>query len=91
MRAVSFLTAIAATLALAAAPIAAAQSVDAKTQQPKATPAAKPAPKAAAGADKAQKVEGATAVRTSPAELKKSGSEKSYDGCSSSKMAASDA
>ncbi len=92
MRATSFLTAITATLALVAAPIALAQSADAKTTQPKATtPAAKPAPKAAVGADKAQKVDGAAAVRTSPADLKKSGSEKSYDGCGSSKMTASDA
>jgi nucleoid-associated protein YgaU len=93
MRLVPLLTAITATLALVVAPMAAAQSADTKTQQPKATaPAAKPAPKAAAAAaDKAQKVEGAAAVRSSPADLKRSGSEKSYDGCGSSKMSASDA
>ena len=50
------------------------------------------APKAAAATDpaKAGKVEGAAAVRTTPADLKK-GTEKSDDGCGHGKMAASDA
>ena len=39
---------------------------------------------------KAGKVEGAAAVRTTPADLKK-GTEKSDDGCGHGKMAASDA
>jgi hypothetical protein len=78
-------------MALVAAPVALAQTTE-KAQQPKPAAAAKPAPKAAAATDpaKAGKVEGAAAVRTTPADLKK-GTEKSDDGCGHGKMAASDA
>jgi hypothetical protein len=84
------LSAVLASVALLAAPVAVAQSTE--KAQPKASTAtaAKPAPKAAAGADKAQKVDGATAVRSTPADLRKSG-EKNHDGCGHGKMAASDA
>jgi hypothetical protein len=77
-------------MALVAAPVALAQTTE-KAQQPKPA-AAKPAPKAAAATDpaKAGKVEGAAAVRTTPADLKK-GTEKSDDGCGHGKMVASDA
>lgn len=80
--------ALLASLSLLAAPVALAQSTE--KQQPKAaaTTAVKPAPKAA-DADKASKVQGATSVRTTPADTKKSG-EKDYDGCSHGKTAASD-
>jgi hypothetical protein len=91
MRLTHTLSAILASVALVAAPVAMAQSTE--KAQPKASTATavKPAPKAAASADKAQKVDGATAVRTTPADMKKSG-EKNYDGCGGhGKMAATDA
>lgn len=87
MRIASFLSMLAACAALVAAPVALAQTTTEKVQQPKPA-AAKPPAKAAD--TKATKIEGATAVRTTPADAKKS-SEKSYDGCGSGKMAASDA
>jgi hypothetical protein len=88
MRIASVLSTLAASAALVAAPVAFAQTSTEKAAQPK--PAAtKPAPKASADS-KATKVDGASAVRTTPTDAKKSG-EKSYDGCGSSKMAASDA
>jgi hypothetical protein len=90
MRKACSLFAVLASMALLAAPAAQAQSSQEKAP-PKAAaaaPAAKPAAKPADG--KATKVEGATAVRTAPADLKRS-SEKDYDGCGHGKMAASDA
>ena len=91
MRLVSLLWTVTASVALIAAPVALAQTTE-KAQQLKPAAAAKLAPKAAAATDaaKASKAEGATAVRSTPADLKKS-SEKSYDGCGHGKMAASDA
>jgi Ni/Co efflux regulator RcnB len=86
MRIASLLSTLAASAALVAAPVALAQTAPEKAQPAK--PAAtKPAAKTDA---KATKVESATAVRTTPADAKKS-SEKSYEGCGGSKMAASDA
>lgn len=74
MRLASWLSAVAASLALAAAPMAVAQGAADKTA-PKAStaPSGKPAAKAAAAADsaKAKKAEGAAPVRTTPAEMKK--------------------
>lgn len=92
MRLASILAALTASVSLVAAPVALAQSAD-KAQQPQAKPAAtapaKPAAKAADGKAAAPaKVEGATAVRTTPSDLKK---DKSSDGCGYGKMAASDA
>jgi hypothetical protein len=87
MRIASVLSSLAASCALVAAPVALAQTTPEKAQQAK--PAAtKPAAKTADS--KATKVENATAVRTTPTDGKKS-SEKSYEGCGGSKMAASDA
>jgi hypothetical protein len=77
------------SMALVATPFALAQSADNKSSQAKpAATAAKPAPKAA---DKATKVDNATTVRTTPADMKKSG--KDYEGCGhgKDKVAASDA
>jgi hypothetical protein len=88
MRIAPILSSLAASAALVAAPAALAQTAADKAQQSKAAASTKPAPKAADS--KTTKVEGASAVRTTPADAKKSG-EKSYDGCGSGKMAASDA
>jgi hypothetical protein len=90
MRVTSSLFAVLVSVALLVAPAAQAQSTEKAQPKAAATTPAKPAPKAATPTDKA-KVEGAAAVRTTPADLKKSGSEKNYDGCSHGKMAASDA
>lgn len=90
MRLASLLSALTASMALVAAPAALAQNTDTKAQAKPAAAATKPAPKVAANTDsKPAKIEGATAVRTAPAEMKKL-SEKNYDGCSHGKVAASD-
>jgi hypothetical protein len=89
MRSSSSLFAVLASLALVAVPAAQAQSTEKAQPKAAATTAAKPAPKAAT-ADKATKADRATAVRTTPADMKKSG-EKNHDDCGSGKMAASDA
>jgi hypothetical protein len=87
IRIASILSSLAASVALVAAPVALAQTAPEKAAQAK--PAAtKPAAKSADS--KGTKVENATAVRTTPADEKKS-SEKSYEGCGGSKMASSDA
>ncbi len=84
MRIVPILSCLAASAALIVAPAALAQTAPDKAQQPRPA-AAKPAPKAAEG--KATKVEGASTVRATPADAKKSG-DKSHDGCGSGKMSA---
>jgi hypothetical protein len=91
MRVTSSLFAVLASVALLVAPAAQAQSTEKAQPKAAATTPAKPAPKAAATPTDKAKVEGAAAVRTTPADLKKSGSEKNYDGCGHGKMAASDA
>jgi hypothetical protein len=88
MRNACSLFTVLASVALLAAPAAQAQSSTEKAQ-PKASATA-PAKSAQKADGKATKVDGATAVRTTPADLKK-GAEKDYEGCGHGKMAASDA
>jgi hypothetical protein len=84
MRIASILSTLAASAALVAVPVALAQTAPDKAQQSK--PAAtKPAAKSTDS--KATKVDNATAVRTTPADTKKSG-DKQYDDCSGSKSTA---
>lgn len=83
----SFLSAVVTSVALLlAAPVALAQqSADKAKPSAKATasssvkPAAKPT--AAAATPKAAPVDSAAAVRGTPADMKRSGGSKSYDGC----------
>lgn len=86
MRLACLLSALTASAALVAAPVALAQSTE-KAQTKPATSAAKPAAKAATSSTKAAaKVEPA-AARTTTDDLKKS-SDKSYDGCGYGKVTA---
>lgn len=91
MRLAHAFSALAASLSLAAAPVALAQNADGKAAQPPAkaaAPAAKPAAKTADGKTAPARVDGAAAVRTTPADIKK---DQNYDGCGHGKMSASDA